>query len=184
VKKDIGPLWARIRRDDGEAWGELVREYAGLVYTVARRAGLGTADAEDCAQHTWLALYRRRRSIRDPQAIPAWLIRTARRQALRLARRLGREVDLALAPPSIDREPGYDEALAKAEFQTAVKKAVGQLDPRCRELILYLFGSPKTPSYREIAASLGVQPNTLGPLRARCLERLKEILKKSGWELN
>jgi RNA polymerase sigma factor (sigma-70 family) len=142
------------------------------------------ADAEDCAQHTWLALYRRRKSIRDPQAIPAWLIRTTRRQALRMARRLGREVDLSLAPTSIDREPRSDEALARSEFRVAVEKALGELDPRCRELILYLFGSPKTPSYREIAASLGVQPNTLGPLRARCLERLKEILKKSGWELN
>ncbi len=35
------------------------------------------------------------------------------------------------------------------------------------------FYDPAAPSYAEIAARLGVSPDTVGALRTRCLRRLK-----------
>ena len=181
MKDDIGPLWARIKSGDAAAWAQLVRRYAGLVYSEARRAGLRPADAEDCAQHAWLALYRRRRQIRDAAAIPAWLIRTTRRQAARMAQRLGRETTLPDDLPLIDPAMPGDEQLSRAEFRTAVAKALSRLDPRCRRLLLQLFVRSEPRSYREIARSLGVAPNTIGSLRSRCLARLRKKLEELGW---
>ena len=71
---NIEHIWKSVLAGDVHAWGELVRVYAALVNTVARRVGLSGLDAEDCAQHTWMSLYRNRRVIKDPQALPAWLI--------------------------------------------------------------------------------------------------------------
>ncbi|MFW9817841.1 MAG: RNA polymerase sigma factor, partial [Candidatus Thorarchaeota archaeon] len=75
--QNIHDIWRRVVIGDAVAWRELVETFAGLVYGVARRVGLSVPDAEDCAQQTWLTLYRKKDTIKDPQSLPAWLIRTA-----------------------------------------------------------------------------------------------------------
>ena len=87
---DIYRIWQGVLQGNPAAWQELVGLYSGLVNTIAIRVGLDVADAEDCAQHTWLTLYRKRDSIRDPKALPAWLIRTTHLKAARMAERLHR----------------------------------------------------------------------------------------------
>jgi len=184
VKVDIRKLWARVVSGDHKAWQQLVRQYAALVYTVARRAGLSQPDAEDCAQHAWLALYRRRRSIKNPAAVPAWLVRTAHREAVKMARHLRTTSPVNNELEGSDPSSLPDELLDSLEFQIALGKAVDRLDPRCRTLITELYLSGEEKKYKEIAALLGVKPNSFGPLRSRCLERLRENLKKLGYQLD
>ena len=40
-----------------------------------------------------------------------------------------------------------------------------------------LFYDPAAPSYAASAARLGVSPETVGPLRTRCLRRLRTALE-------
>ena len=84
VTEDIRVLWERVLADDRTSWADVVRRYAALVFTVAIRAGLSQTDAEDCGQQVWLALYRTRMQLRDPDRLPAWLIQTTRRRAIRM----------------------------------------------------------------------------------------------------
>ena len=63
---DIRDLWQRVLDDQPGAWDMLLSRYTALVNTVALRAGLSLIDAEDCAQHAWMSLYRRRHAIKDP----------------------------------------------------------------------------------------------------------------------
>jgi DNA-directed RNA polymerase specialized sigma24 family protein len=42
--------------------------------------------------------------------------------------------------------------------------------------VLSLFFDPSEPSYAEIAVRLGRPLGSVGPLRARCLDRLKSLL--------
>ncbi len=181
---DIRELWNRVLRGDHRAWQELVGRYATLVYTVACRAGLSRLDAEDCAQHTWLALYRRRRAIKDPAAIPAWLIKTTHREAIRTYRSLSRSSGLDYGSDSSASVSRPDEAADSLEFQLALGKAMDRLDPRCRRLITEMYFSNPEKKYRDVASLLGVKPNSLGPLRKRCLIKLKEILTKMGYSMD
>jgi len=182
VIPDIKELWSRVRRDDPKAWRQLVELYGRLVYSVARRVGLSVPDAEDCSQHTWLALYRRRKSLKGPSGLPAWLIRTAHRQAVYLRRRTARDASL----DNLERLPDEgllpDEVVARLERQALVEIAMRHLDPRCRMLLEQLFISPHQKSYRELARDLDLRPNAIGPLRSRCLAKLERILKKTGYE--
>jgi RNA polymerase sigma factor (sigma-70 family) len=181
---NLTKIWVRIIQGDDRAWQELVRRYAAMVYTVARRVGLSELDAEDCAQHSWLTLYRKRRTIKDPVAIPAWLVRTTHREAIRMAQNLRRPAVLDIeAAPGDARSVPHDE-VRLLEFQVTLNRALDQLDPRCRKLIteMYLSGSDK--KYREIASLIGVKPNSFGPLRKRCLVKLKEIFKKMDYPLD
>jgi len=146
-----------------------VERYEALVFTVARRAGLTRADAEDCAQHTWLSLYRTRHTIKDPVALPAWLIRTTHRRALRMAKQQAR------------LNPLYSEELLALERQAHLELAIQQLNERCQYVMKALFFSEEEKTYAQIARDLGIPPNSFGPTRMRCLKKLEKILRDLGY---
>lgn len=173
--------WEKLRNGDAEAWDNVVSRYTPLVYSVARRAGLTSYDAEDCAQITWISLYRNRLKIRDPQKLPAWLIKTTHRNAIRMMRNHYRN-RIDLTADSDRPDPVIpDEELLKIERLDALIHALEQMDGRCRKILSSLFLSPKEMSYESIAKAVGIAPNSLGPIRARCLKRLREIMKKMGY---
>lgn len=179
---DIYKLWERAKRNDSDAWRQVVRLYSGLINTVARRTGLSPPDAEDCTQHVWMILYRKRKTIKDPRALPAWLIKTTHRYAVASARRPRPDPrDLSTAePPAGEELP--DEMIIQLEHQAILDCALKQLDPRCRKLLQALFYSPRKQSYKDIAKALSVLPNSLGPLRVRCLKKLRGILRNMGYD--
>jgi len=173
-------LWRKTLAGDSAAWQLLVKRYQSLVYAVATRAGLSMADAADCFQQTWIALYENRHRIQDPTRLSAWLVTTAKREAMRLRRRVLPDTGDEAGIDHPDRSPLPDEELIQIERQAHLEMALAELDPRCRQVIELFFFAPEEQSYHEIAESLGMTTNSLGPVRRRCLERLKEILRKNG----
>jgi DNA-directed RNA polymerase specialized sigma24 family protein len=51
--------------------------------------------------------------------------------------------------------------------------ALSGLSERCKRLIEALYYEDPTPSYGELSQRLGVPIGSLGPTRARCMERLR-----------
>jgi len=185
-------LWVEILAGNARSWAELVRRYQSLVYAVCTRSGLSLADAGDCFQQTWMLLYQNRRKLHDPSRLSAWLVTTAKREALRL-RRLAEKSAVELNGSIVDNpaqisghssaltspDPLPDEKLEELERQAQLEIALRELDTRCQKVLEEFFFAPEEKTYREIARSLGVAANTLGPLRRRCLERLKRIMVKN-----
>jgi len=85
-------LVARATNGDQAAWDQLVDRYGGMVWAVARAHGLGAHDASDVSQVTWLLLVQHLGSIRQPERLGVWLLRTATREAYRMRRLRGYEV--------------------------------------------------------------------------------------------
>jgi RNA polymerase sigma factor (sigma-70 family) len=181
VNNKIEHIWERVCEGDEKAWETLVSRYKALVYTVAMRTGLSEADAEDCAQQTWLSLYRRRDAIENPERLPVWIIKTAKRRAMRMMQQKNRYSRERREAKTVREETLPDEELAALERQTHIEHALQQLDERCRKLLTALFFAPKDKSYQEIAQELGINPNSLGPVRSRCLHKLKRILLDLGY---
>jgi DNA-directed RNA polymerase specialized sigma24 family protein len=46
--------------------------------------------------------------------------------------------------------------------------------------LLLLFYQPQPPAYADIAAALGTTAGSIGPTRARCLEKLRQRLLDAG----
>ena len=181
MESNLDTLWVKVRQGDPHAWRQIIRRYSGLVHTVALKAGLSRPDAEDCAQHTWMQLYKKRKSIREPAALPAWLIKTTHRQALNMVARLKPGLDIDTAADTPDGGELPDDAIARLESQAVFEYALKQLDPRCRRLLEALFYASDKPSYKAIAKSLNILPNSIGSMRTRCLNKLKKILEKMGY---
>jgi RNA polymerase sigma factor (sigma-70 family) len=176
--QSIPDLWAAVVAGDAAAWEQLVRRYNNLVIAVARAHGLAASDLEDCAQQTWMALYSGRDRIKDPARVSGWLVRVAKRKAQRIQlknhSRLSAESNFDSDHRAPSPEELYGETLESARIQTALEL----LDPRCRRLLARLFLSDEEWSYQEIAEQMGLSPNSLGPIRSRCLMRLRKILEE------
>jgi RNA polymerase sigma factor (sigma-70 family) len=175
-------LWKQILKGNPDAWGDLVMRYQALVYAIPSRSGLSMPDCADCFQQTWVALYENRKKIKDPSRLSAWLVTTAKRETSRLLHLAKNDPDNPDSEDHADPALLPDEELIMLERQAHLEVAINELDPRCRKVVKAFFYSPERLSYEEIAGSLGIAPNSLGPVRRRCLERLRNILGELGIE--
>jgi len=174
----LADIWQRIIEGDTVAWEELVGQYARLVFSAALQTGLTVAEAEDCAQQTWLALYKNRLRIKKPAQLPSWLISTTRRKAWRLISRRNKAQEIYQHLEPRERVETPDEVFLRIQQQLNLELALERLGGRCAKLLRAIFFSPEQLSYKEIADSLGIPPNSLGPTRTRCLNKLRKILNE------
>ena len=169
-------LLARAAQGDQRAWDTLVDQHTTLLYAVARSFRLDAADAGDVVQTTWLRLVEHLDRIEDPTRLVGWLVTTARREALRVLRRGGRErpaVEDSVLDRADDAEP-VDAALLTDERNRALWTAYRQLSERCRQLLRVAVWEPR--AYDEISVALGMPVGSIGPTRRRCLTRLRALL--------
>jgi RNA polymerase sigma factor (sigma-70 family) len=175
VDDDVNELVAAATRGEQQAWNALIDRYLPLVRSVTRAYRLNERDAEDVSQTVWLRLVEHLDSIREPRALPKWLMTTTKHEALRLLRSDVREnpVD-PQTDPAMQRAEHVDVAadLIRAERHQALRDGLAELPPSDRELLLLLAADPPV-SYREISAMLGMPVGSIGPTRGRCLERLR-----------
>jgi RNA polymerase sigma factor (sigma-70 family) len=184
-------LVRRCRDGQQAAWSTLVRRFQRLVYTVPRRAGLSEAQAADVFQTTYARLFENIDRIDDASRVRAWLVTTARRETLRLLKEGSRIVDLAGARTGdedggssedpleqiADTAPLPDALLDDLQQQHRVREALDRLDPRSRQLLELLFLQEEPLPYGEIAARLGIAEGSIGPTRARALEKLRKLMR-------
>jgi len=162
---------------DQRAWEGLIARFSGLVWSVARAHGLSRADAADVSQTAWLRLVEHLHRLRDPERVGTWLASTARHEALRTLRRARRQLPVG-DDAELDRSgPPVDSPEARtlaAERSDILWRAFAALPPRCQTLLRVLMTDPP-PSYQQVAVAMDMPIGSIGPTRARCLERLRQL---------
>lgn len=137
------------------------RYYPGVVRHLTFLLGQRAA-AEEIAQETFLKLYTE--PPPRPENLEGWLLQVGSRLALNALRgerrRWRREERLARVPEVVPLE----ETVLRRETVRLVRRALEALAPRDR-LALLLRHTGFT--YREIAAALGINPNSVGTVLAR-----------------
>jgi RNA polymerase sigma factor (sigma-70 family) len=178
-QRGIERLVGDAMRGDECAWKALVNRYAGLVWAVARAHRLNDADAADVSQATWIKLFRNLGTLKTPAAVGAWLATTARRESLRCIQRGGRTESWPEEREFADDGPDVDAELLARDRDALVLRALAELSERDRALLRMLTADP-APSYDEIGAALDMPIGSIGPTRARALERLRRKLAQLG----
>jgi RNA polymerase sigma factor (sigma-70 family) len=168
-------LVTRATAGDQGAWHEIVERYAPLVWSICVRYQLNGQDAEDVGQTVWLLLVEQLGKLREPAALPGWLAATTAHECLRVVKAARRIEDLAgnldnalLLPDAATIE----QEIITAERNARLRAALAALPARCRQLLSMLMRDPP-PSYAEIHAALDIPVGSIGPQRARCLDRLR-----------
>ena len=188
-------LLERCRDGDSAAWEALVRRHRRLVWSVLVKHRLREEEREDIFQQVFAALVEHLDGVRDGKALPAWLATTARRLCWRAAQRArsARENALGVGAPDedgagidpVDTREGR-EVVEMATERQLVREGLERLGGKCRELLEALFGGSMQgasgePNYALIAERLGIRVGSIGPTRARCLEKLARVLGTLGF---
>jgi RNA polymerase sigma factor (sigma-70 family) len=144
-----------VRANDGDqdAWNEIVERYAPLVVAICAR-------------------YR----LSEPAALPGWLKTTIVRECLRVVTAARRSERLGSRLEDEDQfvdDTKIEEDYLMAERNAALRAAFAELPPHCQRMLGMLLSDPPH-SYNEISAVLGIPVGSIGPQRARCLERLRK----------
>lgn len=173
-------LIAHSLSGDERAWSELVERYARLVYSIPARHGMPTEDCDEIFQNVWTIAVSHLSSVRDHRSVPAWLITTTQRECWRYLRRQGREAHGAGIATGEDSSLGTLEELELLERRQELREAFAKLDAPCRDLLEAMFRPQGTPAYDELAERLSMPRGSIGPRRARCLEKLAALLGRAG----
>ncbi len=187
-RTDVGALVRSAAGGDAAAWKSIVEGLGPLVWSVVRAHRLSDADAHEVYQTVWFRFAQNLGRIREPEKTGAWLASTARHECLKVLRN-ARRLTLTDDPQLLDRvsEDGTpeqslmeaEEAAAQSERVRRMWQEFEELGDRCRQLLRVLIASPP-PSYQEVSAALGIAVGSIGPLRQRCLRRLRARLEARG----
>ncbi|MFV0459921.1 MAG: RNA polymerase sigma factor [Actinomycetales bacterium] len=168
-------LFDSWRDGDSSAFDQLVRVLTPMLWHLARAYRIDAQSAEDAVQATWFALVRRADSISDPQALVRWLSVTVRREAARLAKGAARtepteSMDIDVRLPLVSAP---DANVVDTAMYDVLWRHVSKLNERCQHLLRVLAFSER-PDYKRLSADLKMPIGSIGPTRARCLNKLRE----------
>lgn len=168
------------RQGDSQAWDWLLSKYERLVFSIPLNYGLSPEDAADIAQITFTILIQSLETLLEDSHLGPWLATVARRHTWRILAQRRREainphIDLSETLFWITDEAG-SQAIERWEMLEWLDQGVAQLNDNCRALLLALYFEPQPASYAAIADKLALPLGSIGPMRARCLQRLKQIL--------
>ena len=168
---------------DEAAWSMLIDKYKALIYSIPVKYGLSPQEAADVFQATCTELLVRLPELREPRALPKWLMQVAHHESYRWKRQsqrmVSRDDEESLPEPAI---PAIAESLVQqTQEEQMLREAMATLTPQCRRLVeLLFFESPSRP-YTEVASELGLAVGSIGFTRQKCLERLRGQLEELGF---
>ena len=179
--------FAEYRDGHVEAMSDLVDSTTAILWHTARAQGLGSAQAEDVVQTTWLLLVQHAATITDPGGVLKWLITTTRREAWASSRRLRREeVREDMADAMLDLPSGPDDPeqlVVRSQDQHVLWRHFATLSERCQRL-LRVVALAERPDYAQVAEALGMPVGSIGPTRGRCLAKLRLALDTDpAWQV-
>src|ERR1700751_3325981 len=162
----------------------LIEKYKALIYSIPVKYGLPADEAADVFQATCMEVLARFPELREPRALPKWLMQVAHHQCYRWKQQQRRTVSRDAEPDLPEPEaPAIAESLVEqTQEEQILREAVRLLSPQCQRLVSLLFFETPPRPYAEVAKELGLAQGSIGFTREKCLERLRRHLSKSGFE--
>ena len=166
---------------DAKAWETLIHRYRRLIYSIPVKFNFTSADASDVFQAVCLKLIEHLHELKDETKVSAWLITTTTRQCIHVRAQRIREsgTDEDFQEPAASNVNVEDVQIQSQEQQT-IREAVGELPERCQKLLELLYFDITNPSYEVISQAMKMPVASIGPTRARCLEKLRTVLRRKG----
>jgi RNA polymerase sigma-70 factor (ECF subfamily) len=182
MRADDAELIADAKAGDDAAFDALVREHLPALYRFCVRY-LGNRDeAEDAVQDALFKAWKAIGRFDDTKPFRPWLFRIARNSATDLMRKrrshafstLDGDDDGSFAETLADPGPLPDELFSRAELGVEVQRALGELSPRERLVVLLRYEDDF--SFEEIAEISGMPAGTARSLHHRALKSLRALL--------
>jgi RNA polymerase sigma factor (sigma-70 family) len=177
-------LMAGLVAGDEEAWRVFIQDYGRMIYAVATRLGFTEQDRDDLFQDACISILESIHTVRDSRCLASWVYVVTYRLGIDAIRRRRPEAavaDWAGLPesnPAAVIEPEVLSDLERLEEIAQVLDGLAEMDTRCRRLLTALYLEETRPTYEEISRRWGIPMGSIGPTRARCLEKLGGLLEE------
>jgi RNA polymerase sigma factor (sigma-70 family) len=167
-----------------EAWSLLIEKYKALIYSIPVKYGLPPHEAAEVFQATCVELLTWLPELREPRALPKWLMQVAHHQCYRWKqqqqRLVSRDGDANLPEPMT---PAIADGLVQqTQEEQMLRNAIAALTPQCRRLVELLFLETPPRPYAQVAGELGLALGSIGFTRQKCIERLRRNLDELGFD--
>ena len=168
-----------------DAWFALIEKYKNLIFSIPIKFGLTRDEAADIFQAVCVELLAGLPKLREPKALPKWLMQTSYHQCLRWKK--DRLDLLGDAQDMEERLEGSPEELPEKVFyqiqrEQGVREAISALPPRCNQMVTMLFFEDPPRPYEEVAKELQLATGSVGFIRGRCLKKLRQLLEEKGFK--
>ena len=177
-------LVSECLKGNQEAWSALIDKYKNLIYSIPIKLRM-YEDASDIFQAVCVDLLAGLPKLRDPKALPKWLMQACYHKCLQYRRRSGKHGPLTNDDGEelqlVSEDPLPERMLAELEQEQMVRDAILELNPRCEQMVRMLFFENPPRSYEEVARELKLATGSIGFIRGRCLQKLRKHLEKLGF---
>lgn len=174
-------LLLRVQEKDSEAFEQIVRRYTAYVLTIIRQIAvppLYEEDAEELAADTFVTLWKKAGTVRDPFALKAYLAQIARNAAMGRLRR--HKPALPLDDEILIAKETHPETVVALHEQTEIlSAALEAMEPIRRHCLIrrYYYGE----SLANIAKHLSLPLSTVKSHVYRGRTQLIDALKEWGY---
>jgi RNA polymerase sigma factor (sigma-70 family) len=171
-------------KGNSDAWSALIEKYKNLIFSIPIKFGLSREDAADVFQAVCVELLAGLPKLREPKALPKWLMQTGYHQCLRWKRdRLNLLDDTRGIAEELETDPeGLPERmLQQLQREQSVRDAMLALPARCSRMVTMLFFEDPPRPYEEVAKQLRLATGSIGFIRGRCLKKLRQLLEEEGF---
>ena len=183
AKVDWADLIGRVASEgDREAFKRLFEHFAPRIKGLMLKAGCSPDDAEEIAQNTMIAVWRKAKQF-DPATAgaPAWIFTIARNLRIDSFRRRVRTERLqtgAEPPDEPDQAETADVLISRGQDAARIASAIRQLSAE-QSMVVRLSFIEERP-HPEIASTLGIPLGTVKSRIRLAMNRLRDILDEEA----
>jgi len=167
---------------DAQAFEQLIAPFEQKVFALCLRIVGNREDASDCAQETFIRIYRSLTDYRIQASFSTWIYRIAtnvcldslRKRKIRPAVSLDELMESGYAP--VDAYSGVEDGLMRRDMTKALAAGIRELPPILR--VAVVLRDVRGLSYEEVSKILRLN---LGTVKSR-ISRGRERLRKSVYE--
>ena len=174
-------LVQRCLEGESMAWETLITRYRRLIFSIPNKFRFPPSDCNDVFQTVCVKLIEHLQDLKDDSKVSSWLITTTTRHCIHIRsmkhRDLSDEEGMEETP---DPTETSEETGIRSDREQKAREAIAEMAERCRKLLELLYLDQTEPGYAEISEKLKMPVASIGPTRARCLEKLRTMLRRKG----
>ncbi len=189
IERDDTALIQAFQADEEEAFDKLVIKHKNRVFNLCYRFVGSYEEADDCAQETFVKVYRSLKKFKFKSAFSTWLyaitVNTCKNKLSSLEYRYKKKMVRLDGPKGgedgVYRVEVQDESMSprveieRKEKKGLIQKAIDSLPEQ--QKVVVVLRDIEGLSYEEIAGATGFKPGTVKSKLARARQQLREKLK-------
>jgi RNA polymerase sigma factor (sigma-70 family) len=168
----------KVLQGDQQLFGELVKRYRHLVFTIAMRYMSNREDAEEVAQDVFIKAYRSLADFRHDAKFSTWLYAITTNTCITFNRRRKLETHSLSDQRVFEEVSTLEERIAQEQKSKSqlLNKGIGLLSADDATVLTLFYKGDQ--SLEEIGQILGITPNNAKVKLHRARQRLKDKLEQ------